>query len=277
MQYAFGGLLSGMLIFYGRSGDWVASAPYLLLIITAILGNEFVKKRSHRLRYHLALYFLGTFSYFVLVVPVIIGQMGDVVFVVSGLLALGMVSLIVQLLLRIIPRFMMLNMRSIVFMLGSMYVAFNFFYFTNIIPPIPLSLTELSMAHSVERTAGGEYRILDQVRPWQEQLPFVLPELHPQGRLACYARVYAPTRLSTTITHRWEYKNSAGNWVEHFELSYAISGENEGGYRGYTTITSYFPGTWRCSVETPRGQVLGRRTFEVDTSRAPEELVDRID
>lgn len=33
MQYSFGGLLSGMLIFYGRSGDWVTSAPFLLSIL----------------------------------------------------------------------------------------------------------------------------------------------------------------------------------------------------------------------------------------------------
>ena len=277
MQYGFGGLLSGMLIFYGRSGDWVASAPFLLIILAAILGNEFVKKRSSRLLYHLALYFLGTFSYFVLLVPVLLGRMGDIVFLVSGLLALGMVALIVQLLLRIVPNFMMLNMRAIVFMLGSMYVALNTLYFTNLIPPIPLSLTELAVVHSVERTQYGNYRIVDEAPSWRERVPFVRPTLHPQRSLACFARVYAPTRLTTNITHRWEYKDAAGEWVEHFRFSYPISWENRNGYRGYTTITSYFSGTWRCSVETPRGQVLGRRTFTVDTTQPPGELVQRVD
>ena len=36
MQYAFGGLLSGMLIFYGRSGSFSASWPFLLTIIGVI-------------------------------------------------------------------------------------------------------------------------------------------------------------------------------------------------------------------------------------------------
>ncbi len=39
MQYSFGGLLSGMLIFYGRSGDWLASWPFLLLIVVVIFST----------------------------------------------------------------------------------------------------------------------------------------------------------------------------------------------------------------------------------------------
>lgn len=277
MQYGFGGLLSGMLIFYGRSGDWVASAPFLLIILAAILGNEFVQKRSNRLLYHLALYFLGTFSYFVLLVPVLTGVMGDWIFIGSGLLALGMVTAVVQLLLRVIPKFMMLHMRSVVFMIGSMYVALNFFYFTNFIPPIPLSLTELTIVHEVSRTQAGSYRLVGEPRAWYTHIPLVQPTVHPSDSVACFAQVYAPTRLSTDIYHRWEYQNDAGEWTDHFRLAYPISGRAENGYRGYTTITSYFSGTWRCSVETERGQVLGRRIFHIDTDAPPRDLVQWID
>src|SRR5690606_28398358 len=54
-QFAFGGLLSGMLIFYGRSGSWAESWPFLLLILAVIYGNETIKDRSTRLVFNLAI------------------------------------------------------------------------------------------------------------------------------------------------------------------------------------------------------------------------------
>lgn len=269
MQYAFGGLLSGMLIFYGRSGDWIASAPFLLLILGVILGNEFVSKRSDRLIYHLALYFIGLYSYVVLVVPVILGRMGDGIFILSGLLALMWVSFVVQLLYRIIPNFMQQQTKRVILTLGSIFIGFNVLYFTSVIPPIPLSLTALSIEQSVERI-DTDYRIVSEEQPWYRRLPFLRPIVHPTGdSIACFARVYAPTRLTTEIFHRWEYKDEAGHWQEQFRLGYPITGENTGGYRGYTQLLSLREGVWRCSVETARGQVLGRTSVRVELTGAP--------
>lgn len=277
MQYAFGGLLSGMLIFYGRSGDWIASAPFLLLILAVIVGNEFVSKRSDRLIYHLALYFIGLYSYVVLVVPVLLGRMGDAIFILSGLIALVWVSGVVQLLYRIIPNFMQQQTLRVILTLGSIFIGFNVLYFTSVIPPIPLSLTALSIEQSVERV-GTDYRIVSEVQPWYRRLPLVRPVIHPTGSsIACFARVYAPTRLSTEIFHRWEYKTEAGQWQEQFRLGYPISGANDGGYRGYTQLLSLREGVWRCSVETGRGQVLGRTTVRVDTNGVPTETIVRIE
>ncbi len=277
MQYAFGGLLSGMLIFYGRSGDWIASAPFLLLIVAVMFGNEFVSKRSDRLVYHIALYFIGVFSYVVLVVPVITGRMGDWIFFFSGIIALLTVTMVVQILYKIVPHFMAFNTRRIVFIIGTIYVGFNILYITNIIPPIPLSLTQLEIAQSVERT-GNSYRVVKESQEWWRQIPYTWSEIHPaRGEVACFARVYAPTRLSTTIYHRWEYQDASGAWREHARVGYQIAGSNSGGYRGYTKITSFQSGVWRCSVETERGQVLGRETFILNKEGVPRPLVTYIE
>ena len=278
MQYAFGGLLSGMLIFYGRSGDLLASAPFLLLILGVIIGNELLSKRSDRLVYHIALYFIGMFSYIVLVIPVITGKMGDLVFFLSGIIALGVVTGVVQLLYKIVPQFMMMNTRRLVFTLGMIYVTFNVLYLTNVIPPIPLSLIQLEIAQSVDRMQSGDYRVIYEQQPWWHILPFQHDELHPtRGQVACFARVYAPTKLETDIYHRWDFVNEAGEWEEYFTLDYPISGENAGGYRGYTRITNFFPGQWRCSVETQRGQVLGRKVFTIEEGAPVRDLVTQIE
>jgi hypothetical protein len=263
MQYSFGGILSGMLIFYGRSGDWVTSAPFLLLILSVILGNEFVHKRSDRLVYHVSLYFIGVFSYIVLVLPIIFGVMGDIMFMLSGVVALLVVTILVQLLYRIVPNFMRVNTRRIILMIGAIYVSLNVLYFTGVIPPIPLSLTELQMVHSVTKV-GSDYRIVTEEQPWWRELPFTKALLHPSvPSLSCFARVYAPAKLHTEIYHRWQYIDANGNWAERARIKYPIAGSNKGGYRGWTTIENAGNGTWRCSVETARGQVLGRTTVNV--------------
>ena len=274
MQYSFGGILSGMLIFYGRSGDWLTSAPFLLLIISVIVGNELVHKRSDRLVYHIALFFIGVFSYMVLVLPVIFGVMGDFMFVASGVVALILVTIVVQLLFRIVPNFMRVNTRRIILLTGAIYVTFNVLYFTAVIPPIPLSLTKLEIAHSVTK-AEGSYRLVTENQPWWRELPFMKATLHPGGNLSCFARVYAPAKLSTQIYHRWQYKAPGGTWVEKGRIEYPIAGTNAGGYRGFTTVTAT-PGTWRCNVETRRGQVLGRTTVVVQAG-APIGLVTKIE
>tara|TARA_B100002019_G_scaffold269689_1_gene262669 strand:- start:327 stop:1415 length:1089 start_codon:yes stop_codon:yes gene_type:complete len=267
MQYAFGGLLSGMLIFYGRSGDWLASAPFLLLILGVILGNEFVGKRSDRLVYNLALYFIGLFSYIVLVIPVISGMMGDWIFIGSGLIALMIVTFVVRLLHKIVPNFMEANVKRVITTIGFIYIGFNTLYFTSVIPPIPLSLTELEIVQRSVKLESGGYRVESEVQPWFRKLPFMKPVLHPKyNSVSCFARVFAPTRLSTDIYHRWEYKDEEGHWHEHFRFGYEISGANKGGYGGYTVNENFFDGVWRCSVETERGQVLGRYSVVIDTA-----------
>lgn len=276
MQYSFGGLLSGMLIFYGRSGDWITSAPFLFLILAVIFGNEIVQKRSDRLLYHLALYFIGVFSYIVLVLPVILGSMGDLMFVLSGIVALIFVTIVIQLLYRIVPNFMRANTKGVILSVGSMYILLNSFYFLGIIPPIPLSLTKLEIAHSVVRLENS-YRIVVETQSSWRQLPYTTSIINPtQGQVACFARVYAPVRLQAEIFHRWEKQMPDGKWQQHAVIGYPISGSNSAGYGGFTFIESFFPGMWRCSVETKRGQVLGQRTFRIESGR-PGTLVTRVE
>lgn len=278
MQYGFGGLLSGMLVFYGRSGDFIASAPFLLVIVAVIFGNEFIVKRSDKLIYHIALYYIGVFSYSILILPVLLGRMGDGVFILSGVLALLLMLGLIRLLKLFIPNFIRVNSKRIILTIGFIYVGFNALYFSNVIPPIPLSLTHLEIAHAVSRSDDGTYRITSEKQPWYRvylPLQFVI---HPsQSYIACFARVYAPTRLTTDIYHHWEYKNDAGQWVERFRLSYPISHVSLQGYRGYTQISSFTEGEWRCSVKTARGQVLGRESVLVDLKNPSGELVTRVE
>ncbi|HEY0964304.1 MAG TPA: DUF2914 domain-containing protein, partial [Candidatus Paceibacterota bacterium] len=188
-------------------------------------------------------------------------------FFLSGVVAVIFVSIVIQTLYRIVPNFMRANVRRIILVIGAIYASLNILYFTGVIPPIPLSLKQLEIAHSVE-PQGGSYRLTTESQPWWRELPFMTPIIHPGSSISCFARVYAPTRLTTDIFHRWEYKAPGGSWVEQGRIKYPIAGSNKGGYRGYTTVNNDGPGLWRCSVETRRGQVLGRTTVRVESGKA---------
>ncbi len=278
MQYAFGGLLSGMLIFYGRSGAWAASWPYLAIIILAIYGNETIKDRSTRLLYNLAILFIGLFSYVVLVVPVVTKLMGPWIFIGSGFIALMVMYGFMRILNRIIPRFIELQQRAIILSLGLVYVGFNFLYFSNMIPPIPLSLKEAGIYHFVAKFENETYQVKYEKGPWWQFWKQSDSTIHPRPgeSVFCYAEVFAPTSFAINIVHVWEFYDPDAGWTERARISYPIAGGSDGGYRGYSLVNNYQNGTWRCSVETERGQVIGRETFTIDTTSPVTDLVTEI-
>ncbi len=280
MQYAFGGLLSGMLIFYGRSSSFVDNWPFIIIILGVIYGNETIKKRGQRLVYNFVIFFIGLFTYVTLIVPVLLGKMGPLIFVGSGLLVLVIISVFFNILSRIVPNFIELQKRSVVFSIGLVYVLLNVFYFTNIIPPIPLSLKHIGIYHSVVRnTALGTYTLQYETPKWWEWYRKSDSTYHYSTgeSIYCYASVFAPTRLSTKIYQRWEYYDeSLGSWKEHARMAYGIEGGRSEGYRGHSEIENYHEGKWRCIVETERGQIIGKETFQVSKGIQPA-LITRIE
>lgn len=278
VQYSFGGLLSGMLIFYGRSGTIYDSWPFIFLILGVIYANETIRNREERLVYNLSIFFVGMYAYMALVIPVLLGKMGVLIFILSGFAALVVMHLFVKLLYVVVPNFMLAQQRRLVFVIGLIFVTFNVFYFTNIIPPIPLSLKDVGIFHSVVRFDDGTYQVTYEKPAWWQFMRNSDKTFHyePGDNIYCFASVFAPNRLITEVYHKWEFLDTeTGEWREHGRFSYAISGGRGNGYRGYTLIKNYTEGTWRCTVETERGQVIGRETFTVLSGERPE-LTSRI-
>ncbi len=279
VQFSFGGLLSGILIFYSRSGSWLESWPFLLIILLVIVSNEVIGNRVQLLIFNLAILFIGLFSYMVLIVPVLTSYMGPLVFVGSGLLALLIIYGFIRLLRLIIPRFMALQQRAVVFTVGFIFFALNGLYFTNTIPPIPLSLKEIGIFHQVERLPNGNYQLTYEDGGWWQffKRSDNIVRTQTGSYIYCFAAVFAPTRLETDIFHHWEhYDPVQSKWVTHDRISYHIEGGVAHGFRGYTKIKNHRPGTWRCRVETARGQVLGRELFTIENEAPVRDLVIKV-
>lgn len=262
MQFAFGGLFSGYIVFYFRSAAFAISWPFLLMLAVFFIGNEFFRKRYELLAFHLAIFFIAVFSYSVFSLPVIFHRIGADIFILSGLLSLIVVIALVYLIKKLTPERISGHYKTIVGLVATIYFAFNIFYFTNIIPPIPLVLKEAGIYHRVERV-GDSYLFSDEKRPWYS---IFTKKIHLRtGEPAyAYSAVFAPTKLESRIFHRWSfYDKQTGKWVEASRVGFPIVGGRDGGYRGYSIKENIFAGRWRVDVVTERGQVIGRINFRV--------------
>lgn len=275
MQFSFGALFSGFFVFYWRGGSFYASWPFIVLLVGLLVGNEFFRERYTRLSFHMSVYFTALFLYLVFALPVAFGKMGDLMFILSGVVALAISGIFITFLSRFRPPLQAgENRAGLIGSIASLYILFNVLYFLNIIPPLPLSLKELGVHHSVIRTAEG-YEVQFEPAPRYSMFQKESSIFHrvPRGPVYAYSAVFAPTRISTEILHRWSfYDETRGEWIIRDIISFPISGGRDGGYRGYTVKTNVGPGDWRVDVITERGQLLGRHNFEIVETDAPPSL-----
>ncbi len=157
LQFVFGGLLSVFLVFYFRSSDISVSWPFLLILVLAFWANESLKRRFVRMTFQISLFFLSLFLCSIFLVPVIVHQIGDNIFLLSGLVSL--VAIIIFLfILRYAHRQKFKQSRDSIFAsIAIIFVAMNIMYFTNIIPPIPLSLKDSGIYHTLVVNSAGNY------------------------------------------------------------------------------------------------------------------------
>lgn len=279
VQFIFGGLMSGFLIFYTRGASLAASWPFLLVLLLLFLGNEFMRSRYEQLLFQVSVFFFLLFSYITFLLPVVIRQIGDAVFLVSGLLSLGCILLFLLILRQLAPTIILMHRRALLTSIGCIYLTFNIFYFLNLIPPLPLSLTNLGIYHSVTKTPEGGYVTAYEHSAWYTPWRDTSATFHTtkQDSAYCFSAVFAPARLSTAIVHAWEYfDETRGRWIEKGRFSYTIQGGRDGGYRGYSSIRDPVPGKWKCSIQNERGQTLGTITFTAEKSITEPQLLERL-
>ncbi len=277
MQIAFGALFSGYVVFYSRSGSLVASWPFLFLLAFLLVGNEFFRKRYQQLVFQISIFYIAIFTFTIFFLPVVFRTLGPVVFIASGLLSLALIAGFLYVFMHAMPARMQQYRRLLAASIGGIYAAINILYFTNVIPPIPLSLKDAGAYHSVTRVADG-YSAMGEDAPWYAFLrPYEIVHTTGEESIYFYSAVFAPTRLSTVIVHEWQYFDErAKRWTTRSRISFPIVGGRDGGYRGYTLKTAPEPGRWRVNVETNRGQLLGRQTFRVERVAETPVLVEKI-
>ncbi len=274
VQVPLGGLFSGFVIFYTKSAEFWTSWPFLLLLMLLFIGNEFFRRRYERLVFQMSVLHFSLTSYLVLVTPVILGTIGTSTFILSTVSAVFVTVLLFQIIMRLFPELYRRTMYGAWFSITGIFLGFQVLYFTNLIPPVPLTLKELGIYHSVIRSGGGYAVTFEEPHKYHFWRTTSNVYHRTSGEAAyCFSSVFAPTALRTKIFHSWQYRAPDGTWVRESRVGFSVVGGREGGYRGFTLKQEPREGTWRCVVETENGKVVGQTEFDVVSADTAPALV----
>ncbi len=266
MQFAFGGLLSAFVVFYFRSATLEVSWPFLLMLVAAFIGNEGFKKHYTRVVFQISFLYLCLFSFSIFLLPVVFRKIGTPIFLASGLTSLLLIYVFLKVLKRFTEeKFYQKSRFATLLSITVIFVIINGLYFFNFIPPLPLSLKDAGVYHTLARNDDGNYQVSS-----EDQGLFgffrIYENIHikKNDRLYAYSAVYLPTSLDTILVHKWQrYDEAEKKWVLENKISLPVAGGREGGYRTYSIKGNLKEGKWRVSVETYAGEVIGRMRFVV--------------
>src|SRR3989344_5758705 len=264
MQFIFGGLFGRFFIFYSRSGALATSWPFLLFLAALIIGNERFRKHYTIFTYRMSVFFVALFSFAIFYVPILADEISVRMFVASGGISLIIMVFFSWGLFRALRFAGRVRPILLVASIGSIFIAINFMYAFNIIPPLPLSLENGGVYHEVRRS-NGEYIGSGEIQPWYARF-HLYPQIHiaPGESVFAFSSVFAPTHITTTITHEWQYYNTEkSQWATASTIPFTIVGGRDGGYRGFSYKARTQPGRWRVNIKTERGQLIGRIKFEI--------------
>lgn len=259
-QFAFGGLFSSLTVFYVKSASLFASWPFLLLLFGGMIATEYFKKHFTQFVVQLGTMYLLLFTYFIMVTPLFVRAINTWVFLLSGVLSLIVVFAYIFLFQGFVPSLFKYKQKIVFLIVGGIYMLMNIFYFTNIIPPIPLSLKDSGVYSLIEKK-GNEYIFSEfahkfSLRDFKRE--YIISTNAP---VYFYSAVYAPIKFEQKIVHEWQKKSQAGEWVTVSVINFPIFGGSDAGYRGYSISNRVIKGEYRVLVKTQQGQVLGGDTF----------------
>lgn len=261
-QFTIGALLSTALLFYWFSGALSASWPILGAVALLMVSNEVLRAYFKKPIVQATVFFFALFSLATSFAAYVLNSISPWAFVAGGIASL----LVMAGALVVVIKVGALGAQSKIFWLSvtAVFALMNAAYFLNLIPPIPLSLRDAGIYRDIMRQNGEYILVGDDETFLAKLIPGQTLTVRTGESLFAFTAIHAPAQLSTVMVHRWEYFDAnTHDWVTSDRLSFRIEGGREEGYRGYSMKSTLTEGKWRVTVETMRGQVLGRIRFTV--------------
>jgi hypothetical protein len=154
----------------------------------------------------------------------------------------------------------------------------NLLYFTNLIPPIPLSLKDGGVYHSIQKNADGNYDVTYEDYGWKGYFN-LYPDFKetPGSPIYAYSAIFSPKELNITIVHEWQYYDATQNkWVTSNIINLPLIGGRDGGFRTYSMRYDLPAGKWRVLVQTQSGQTIGSTRFNIVLSGTEPSLKTEV-
>jgi len=265
LQWFFGGLLSTYLVFYFRSGTLAVSWPFFVILAAAFIANERLKKHYARLTFQISILFLSIMLFSAYIVPVIMHQIGQSIFIISSIVSVVVLALFLWILRLSASEKFAKSRRPLFFSLTGIFVIINALYFYNIIPPLPLSLKDAGIYQAFTVNGPGNYTAQSEDQGiWGFLRSGETIHAIPGTTLYAYSAIFSPTSFKTSVIHEWQqYDDVAKAWATRGRVTLATAGGRDGGYRTFSSEENLAPGKWRVNVKTPEGQIIGRLSFDL--------------
>jgi hypothetical protein len=277
VHFLFGSLLNLYTIFFFKSSSLLVSFSFLAVLVLILVANESQRFKALGLPFKFVLLALCILSFSALVVPVFVGSIGLVVFLVSMAIGCVPMAAVASWLRRRSPELARRARRQVLLPLGFVLLGFLTFYLFRLIPPVPLSIPYIGIYHAVDKSEDS-YRLSHERAWWRfwhnGDQSF---RAQPGDKLFVFFRIFSPTRFSDQVLMRW-YRKDARGWTLQDSIPINIVGGREQGFRGYGVKTRYQPGEWKVQVETTDEREIGRIYIDVETAaEAPRNLQVDLD
>ncbi|HZZ99169.1 MAG TPA: DUF2914 domain-containing protein [Candidatus Paceibacterota bacterium] len=264
LQFTLGSIIGGVFIFYWFSGSVAVSWPFITLVVVILVGLEFYKHYLENPIVQLALYDFAAFLMLAVALPFIFRSINPGLFIMAGVISLALVFGILWSLKKS-PAIQNYKTKIIIVCV-AIFAIMNVFYFYNFIPPVPLSIRDSGVYHDVQFSSGHYTVDSEKESFWQHFKLTPTYHLASGERIFVFSSIYSPDDLDTDIVYDWQfYDTTQDKWIDKGKTSSHLIGGRQGGYGGYSYRINPAAGKWRVYIETPRGQVLGRHVFDVQT------------
>ncbi|PIK15385.1 DUF2914 domain-containing protein [Halobacteriovorax sp. JY17] len=258
-HFLAGGLLSGFAIFFFKSSSLSSSGIFIVIVLLILLANESPLFQARGSLIKLTLVQFCISAYFIIYIPVLIGFIGSFIFFLTITLAAITLPILLQRL-----KHPATNESKIISAAMSVFLIIG--YFTNILPPVPLSVKEIGVYHKIVKLENS-YNLYSE-SSFTNFFGFsdTSFKAQPGDSVYVFARVFAPKGLSEKLYIQWEKWDKIWKISDRIPLS--IQGGNTWGYRAYAYKKNYTNGFWRAKVMSSDNREIGRVDFSI--SSVPE-------
>ena len=260
-HFCLGTLMNLYSIFFLMSASLFSSIVFVVILFGAIVLNEMHTIRSRGLDVKVAFYVLCIFCFWSLMIPIALGSIGRLTFLLSFAATLAVLFGFVAALRRRIGGAMLV--RRLVSPGLAVSLLFVLMYLVGLIPPVPIAAKTLGVYHRVERV-GDAFQLSYEPawwRPWRSDDRHFVAE--PGDAVHVFFAIFAPTRFDDTVFVRWSFHDRTSGWQDSDRIPIRITGGRERGFRGVATKENYTAGEWRVIVETRDGREIARLRFTI--------------
>lgn len=266
-HFILGALLSAFTLFYFKSASLANSFLFMTFLGTLLILNELEAVQRFGIIIRTALFKLCFLSYFICLIPVIIGKVSTLIF----LLSLSTSALFTMALFYILNKKDIKNLKkSLIYPHLIILLSFLILYILKVVPPVPLSLKGIGIYHSIEKK-NGKY-ITGSTKPWWRFWDNADENfLYRDGdKIFVFTKIFSPSRYEGEIYVRWLTKID-GEYKTSDRIPLNILGGRREGFRGFTYKENYTEGEWQIRIETENKLEIGRLNLTITKDNDLEE------